>query len=167
MEKEKFMEKREMVLSFIKSGNSDKSDLIAVLHRTQEASGYIPASMQVEIAKYLQVHLSDVAGVISFYTYFTTKPRGRYGISVCLGTACYVKGAGAIMDRISRELDIRIGETTSDGIFTLEGCRCVGACGLAPVLMINEKVYGRLTEKEIPSLLQKYREMQGQESGEL
>lgn len=131
--------------------------LIAVLHKAQDIYGFLPEELQTYIAGQLDVPLSEVCGVVTFYSYFTMKPRGELLISVCLGTACYVKGAGEIFEKLSRKLNIRIGETTEDGKFTLEASRCVGACGLAPVLTVNETIHGRLTLDDVDSLLEKYR----------
>lgn len=131
--------------------------LIPVLHKAQGIFGYLPEEVQTYIAEGLNIPLSEVYGVVSFYSLFTTSPRGKYVINVCLGTACYVKGSGRIMDNLKKELDIEIGETTSDGLFTLEGCRCIGACGLAPVLTVNDQVHGRLTEDDVPRLLRLYK----------
>lgn len=131
--------------------------LIPVLHKAQGIFGFLPEEVQIYIAEGLNVPLSEVYGVVSFYSYFTTVPRGKYVVNVCLGTACYVKGAGKIMDNLKKELKINIGETTEDGLFTLEGCRCIGACGLAPVLTVNDQVHGRLTENDVPSLIRLYK----------
>ncbi|MFZ5945027.1 MAG: NAD(P)H-dependent oxidoreductase subunit E [Bacillota bacterium] len=131
--------------------------LIPVLHKAQGIFGYLPEEIQTYIAEGLKVPLSEVYGVVSFYSLFTTVPRGKYVFNVCLGTACYVKGSGKIMDNLKKELGIEIGETTQDGLFTLEGCRCIGACGLAPVLTVNEQVHGRLTEDDVPRLINLYK----------
>ena len=131
--------------------------LIPVLHKAQEIFGFLPEAVQIHIAKELDVPLSEVYGVVSFYSLFTTEERGKYVISICLGTACYVKGAGKIMENLQKELNIKAGETTSDGLFTLEGCRCIGACGLAPVLTVNEQVHGRLSSDDVPGLIRLYK----------
>ncbi|MCX7773741.1 MAG: NADH-quinone oxidoreductase subunit NuoE [Clostridia bacterium] len=136
--------------------------LIPVLHEAQEVYGYLPMSVQKRIAEGLGVSLADVYGVVTFYTQFSLNPKGKYKINVCLGTACYVKGAGQIFDKISEILKIKSGECTQDKVFSLDACRCVGACGLAPVIMINEDVYGRLTADEIPAIIQKYIDMEAQ-----
>lgn len=143
---------------------SQEGSLIPVLHRAQELFGYLPEEVQIYIAKALNIPLSEVYGVVSFYSLFTTEPRGKYIIKLCLGTACYVKGSGKIMDNLEKELSIKVGETTKDGLFTLEGCRCVGACGLAPVLMVNEQVHGRLSPNDVASLIRTYRLKETQES---
>ncbi|HBR03926.1 MAG TPA: NADH-quinone oxidoreductase subunit NuoE [Ruminiclostridium sp.] len=136
--------------------------LIPVLHEAQDIYGYLPMSVQKTIADGLNVSLAEVYGVVTFYTQFSLNPKGKYRINVCLGTACYVKGAGKILEKVVEILKIKSGECTPDGIFSLDACRCVGACGLAPVIMINEEVYGRLTPDDIPRILQKYMDMEAQ-----
>ncbi len=132
--------------------------LIPALHEAQDLYGYLPMSVQKRIAEGLDISLAEVYGVVTFYTQFYLNPKGKYKVSVCLGTACYVKGAGAIYDKLTEILKIKSGECTSDGIFSLDACRCIGACGLAPVIMINEDVYGRLTADDIPAIITKYQE---------
>lgn len=132
--------------------------LIPVLHEAQDLYGYLPITVQKRIAEGLDVSLAEVYGVVTFYTQFYLTPKGKYKISVCLGTACYVKGAGEIYEKISEILEIKSGECTSDGKFSLDACRCIGACGLAPVIMINEEVYGRLSVDDIPDIMKKYQE---------
>ena len=130
--------------------------LIQVLHRAQQIFGYLPREVQCFVAEKMYLQEADVSGVVSFYNYFTTKPKGKYCINVCLGTACYVKGAGDIMDKLSERLGIGAEECTPDGKFSLTACRCIGACGLAPVLTVNEEVYGRLTKNDVDDILAKY-----------
>jgi len=132
--------------------------LIPVLHEAQDLYGYLPMSVQKRIAEGLNVPLSEVYGVVTFYAQFSLEPKGKYHINVCLGTACYVKGSGQILDKLSEILQIKSGQCTKDGLFSLDSCRCVGACGLAPVIMINGEVYGRLTPDDIPAIIQSYRE---------
>jgi len=141
----------------IEKHKDQAGSLIPVLHKAQEIFGYLPEEVQIYIAQGLNVPLSEVYGVVSFYSLFTTVPRGKYVITVCLGTACYVKGSGRIMENLKKELKLEIGETTPDGLFTLEGCRCIGACGLAPVLTVNNQVHGRLTEDDVPRLIRLYK----------
>ena len=141
----------------IEHHKSQAGALIPVLHKAQEIFGYLPEDVQIYIAQGLGVPLSEVYGVVSFYSLFTTEPRGKYVINLCLGTACYVKGAGKIMENLQKELNIKVGETTADGLFTLEGCRCIGACGLAPVLTVNEQVHGRLSPDDVPGLIRIYK----------
>lgn len=135
--------------------------LIPVLHKAQQVFGYLPEEVQVKIAEGLEVPISEVYGVVTFYSLFTMVPRGKNVITVCLGTACYVKGAGDIVEAFSRQLGIEVGQTTEDGHFTLETSRCIGACGLAPVLTVNEDVHGRLTADDIPELINKYKQQVG------
>lgn len=141
-----------------------KGSLIPVLHEAQSIFGYLPEDVQIYISEGLNVPLSEVYGVVTFYSLFSTKPRGKYVINICLGTACYVKGSGRIMENLKKELGIEVGETTPDGLFTLKGCRCLGACGLAPVMTINEQVHGRLTEDDIPQLIRLYKLKEEQSS---
>lgn len=133
--------------------------LIPVLQSAQEIYGYLSEEVQERIARGLNVPLSEVYGVATFYSLFSLKPVGDYKIGICMGTACYVKGAAEIVDRVGSELGIKVNETTADGRFTLEVTRCIGACGLAPVLTVNKDVYGRLTADEIPGILEKYKDM--------
>lgn len=130
--------------------------LVQVLKRVQEIYGYLPLEVQIMVAEGLDVPLEEVYGVVSFYSFFTINPKGEYTISVCLGTACYVKGSGDIFDKLSEKLGISGGGCTPDGKFSLEACRCIGACGLAPVLTVNEEVYGRLTVDDVDGILAKY-----------
>lgn len=131
--------------------------LIPVLHQAQLIFGYLSKDVQIRIAEGINVPLSEVYGVVTFYSFFSLKPQGRYTIGVCLGTACYVKGAAALVEELEQNLGISVGDTTDDGLFTLSITRCVGACGLAPVLTIDEDVYGRLTPEKIPEILERYK----------
>ena len=132
--------------------------LMPVLQRAQNIFGCVPLDVQKIIAKGLGTTLSEVYGVATFYAQFTLRPAGKYTISVCLGTACYVKGSQKVLDKISEELGLPVGGTTEDGLFTLNATRCLGACGLAPVMTVNEEVYGRLTPDMVPGILAKYKE---------
>jgi NADH:ubiquinone oxidoreductase subunit E len=134
------------------------SYLISVLHKVQGHFGFLGNEQMDAVAQLLGVPASKVTGVATFYHFFRLKPRGRYIISVCMGTACYVKGATEIAARVKEELSIDFGETSKDGIFSLEMSRCLGTCGLAPVVMINDEVHGKLKPDQIPALLEKYRE---------
>jgi NADH:ubiquinone oxidoreductase subunit E len=133
-----------------------ESQLIAVLHKVQAEFGYLSDSHLDAVAQLLQVPAAKVAGVASFYHFFRLKPRGKFIINVCLGTACYVKGAERVAQRVIDELGITWGETSKDGIFTLEGARCLGTCGLAPVVMIDDEIHGDVTPDQVPALLEKY-----------
>lgn len=135
----------------------DKSNLIQILNEVQEKYGYIPKFAQEEISKYLGIPMAEIYGVITFYARFTLEPKGKYNIAVCLGTACYVNGSEKILDRIKEILGIDVGETTKDGQFSLEATRCVGACGLAPVIKVNEEVYGKTTVKKAEEIIKEYR----------
>lgn len=134
----------------------NKSLLMKVMQDAQEIYGYLPYEVQVMIAEGMDVPLEKVYGVSTFYAQFALSPKGEYNISVCLGTACYVKGSQEVLDKITEIVGITEGECTADGKFSLEACRCIGACGLAPVMMINDEVYGKLTAKEVPDILKKY-----------
>lgn len=134
-----------------------ESSLISILHKTQDHYGYIPREAQGFIAKELGIPASKVYGVVSFYSYFVDKPKGKYQISVCLGTACYVKGAADVLKRIEEELGIKFGETTEDLQFSIAQTRCLGDCSNAPVLMINQELFGKVHPDEVPLILEKYR----------
>lgn len=137
-------------------GEEPASQLIRVLHMVQDHFGYLGMEQLDAVAQLLQVPSAKVTGVATFYHYFRLKPRGRYIINICLGTACYVKGADRIVDKLKEELGIDFGETTTDGLFTLESSRCLGTCGLAPVIMIGDDVHGEVTPDKVPALLERY-----------
>lgn len=134
---------------------NEKDNLIPILNDIQVKYGYIPQIAQKEISEYLKIPMAEVYGVITFYSRFTLKPKGKYAISVCLGTACFVKGSEKIMERLKGRLKIEEGETTPDGKFSIDSTRCVGACGIAPVFTVNGEVYGRATVKELDEVLDK------------
>ena len=136
-----------------KHGNKP-GELINILHEAQNMHGNLPEDMQRIIARKLNIPASKVYGVVTFYSFFTMTPKGKHPISVCLGTACYVRGSEKLLDEIKRTLNIEVGETTPDGKFSLDCLRCVGACGLAPVVTIGEKVYGRLQPKDVQKILE-------------
>ena len=135
-----------------------KGALMPIMQQAQEIYGYLPIEVQKMIAAGLNVPLEEVYGVATFYSQFSLYPKGKYKISVCLGTACYVKGSGDVFEELTKKLNIKSGECTADGRFSLDACRCVGACGLAPVMTINDDVYGRLVADDIPGILAKYAE---------
>ncbi len=135
---------------------SDDSMLIRILQKTQQEVGYLPMKVQSYISERLNIPISTVNGVVTFYSLFSQDEQGKYTVGVCMGTACYVKGAQEVLDAIKKELQIDVGETTMDKLFTLKTSRCIGACGLAPVITVNDDVYGRLTPADIPSILYKY-----------
>ncbi len=146
----------EDILQFIEAclaREHPKSYLIAVLHKIQERYGYLRQEHMAEVAQRMQVPASTVSGVSTFYHFFRLQPRGKNAISVCLGTACFVKGADRILDAFRTELGIELGETTKDGMFSLESTRCLGVCGLAPVVTINGKVVSQVTPQQVPELL--------------
>lgn len=130
--------------------------LMRILQDTQDAYGYLPLEIQQVVAEELNIPLTEVYGVATFYSQFTLKPKGKNKIGVCLGTACYVRGSQAVLDEVCKVLDTKVGDTTEDGKFSIDATRCIGACGLAPVMMINEDVYGSLTAKEVKGILEKY-----------
>ena len=140
----------------IDENKHDKSNLMVVMQKAQDIYGYLPLEVQNMIAEGMDVSTEKVYGVATFYAQFSLSPQGKYNISVCLGTACYVKGAGDLFDKLSEKLGIGADECTADGKFSLTACRCIGACGLAPVLTVNEDVYGRLTVDDIDGILEKY-----------
>lgn len=143
----------EQIKSICEKYGNDPGELIHILHEVQHEYGYLPEAVQRIIASCLRIPASKVYGVVTFYTYFTMTPKGKYPISVCMGTACYVRGSQKILEQLERLLDIQVGETTSDGKYSLDCLRCVGACGLAPVVMIGEKVYGRLMPVELKKIM--------------
>lgn len=149
-------EQKEALLSAIHELRGEKGSLMPIMQKAQEIYGYLPIEVQTMISDELHVPLEKIYGVATFYSQFALNPKGRYQISVCLGTACYVKGSGDIYNKLMDLLGIVGGECTPDGKFSLDACRCVGACGLAPVMMINDEVYGRLTPDDIPGILAKY-----------
>jgi NADH:ubiquinone oxidoreductase subunit E len=155
------VEKGEQFLAvdgIIEQIGNDKSNLIQVLEKVQHELGYLPETVQSYVAKKMGVPLSEVFGVVTFYALFNVEPVGKYKVSICLGTACYVKGSGKIIEEFEKQLGVKTGNTTEDGVFTLEACRCLGACGLAPVLNVNGKVFGKLTPEDVPGIIAQYKE---------
>ena len=149
-------EQEAKLMEIIANHKGQDGALIPVLHEAQALYGYLPIEVQEMISEGLGVPMSEIYGVVTFYTQFTTEPKGEYHIAVCLGTACYVKGSGVIIDKIKEKLGIDVGGCTPDGKFSLEATRCIGACGLAPVLTINDEVYGRLETDDVDKVLAKY-----------
>ena len=143
--------------ALIREKKDDPGALMPVLQGAQEIYGYLPVEVQTIIAAEMDIPLEKVYGVSTFYSQFSLTPKGKHQISVCLGTACYVKGSGLVLDRLKERLDIDSGECTPDREFSLDACRCVGACGLAPVMTIDDDVYGRLTVDQVDDILDKYR----------
>lgn len=144
------------LLKVISEHKNEKGALMPILQQAQDIYGYLPVEVQSIISNELDIPLEKIYGVVTFYSQFSLNPKGKYKISVCLGTACYVKGSGDIYNKLMEKLGIVGGECTSDGKFSLEACRCIGACGLAPVLTVNDDVYGRLTVDDIDDILAKY-----------
>ena len=140
-----------------KSFGNKAGEVINVLHKVQGEFGYLPAEVQELVAAELNIPVSRVYGIVSFYSFFTMTPKGEYPISVCLGTACYVRGAEKVLDELKRQPGINVGEVTPDGKFSLTCLRCVGACGLAPVIEVGEKVYGRMTPDRVKDVLAEYK----------
>ena len=136
----------------------DKSNLIQILNQVQEKYGYISQDAQKAISEYLDISMAEVYGVITFYSRFTLKPKGKYNIAVCLGTACFVKGSEKVLDKVKEILKIDVGQTTEDGLFSIEATRCVGACGLAPVFTVNDEVYGKATPEMVESVIKRIKE---------
>ena len=149
-------EQEKELKAFIAAENGVKGCLMPIMHKANEIYGYLPYEVQIMIAEGMDVPLEKVYCVSTFYAQFSLSPKGENNISVCLGTACYVKGSQQILDKISEVLGIGPGECTADGSFSLEACRCIGACGLAPVLTVNDEVYGKITEDDVPGILAKY-----------
>lgn len=149
-------QQEEQLVSVIAEYKEQAGALIPVLHKAQEIYGYLPIEVQTMIADGLNVPLAEVYGVVTFYTQFSLNPKGEYKIGVCLGTACYVKGSGDILEKIKEIIGIDVDGCTSDGKFSLEATRCIGACGLAPVFTVNEDVYGRITPDDVAGILAKY-----------
>ena len=153
-------EQKAELMQAIHELKNQRGALMPAMQRAQQIYGYLPIEVQKMVSDGLGVPLEEVYGVATFYSQFALNPKGRYKVSVCLGTACYVKGAGDIFDKISEKLGIKNGECSADGKFSLEACRCIGACGLAPVITVNEDVYGRLTVAETEDIIKKYQGME-------
>ena len=151
------MDKYAALAQVIDELKNEPGCLMPIMQRAQDIFGYLPEDVQNIIAKGLDIPVSDVYGVATFYAQFNLEPKGKYTISVCLGTACYVKGAQLVLDELEKVLGVPAGSTTPDGLFTLNATRCLGACGLAPVIMVNDDVYGRLTPDQVAGIIEKYR----------
>ena len=149
-------EQERKLMDLIEEHKGEKGALMPILQKAQGIYGYLPIEVQKIIAEQMDIPLEEVYGVVSFYSQFTLNPKGKYAISVCLGTACYVKGSQTILDKLSEKLGIKPGGITSDGKFSLEATRCLGACGLAPAMVINGEVYGKLKAEDLDRILAKY-----------
>ena len=149
-------EQESELLKVIHAHKDDEGALMPILQQAQNIYGYLPIEVQTIISNETGIPLEKIYGVVTFYSQFSLNPKGKYKISVCLGTACYVKGSGELYNKLKDMLHIDDGECTPDGKFSLEACRCIGACGLAPVITVNDDVYGRLTVDDLPGILKKY-----------
>ena len=151
-------EQEEKLRAMVRDYKEVPGNMMPILQQAQEIYGYLPREVMAIIAEETGAPLEEIFGIASFYSQFKLNPNGQYAIAVCLGTACYVKGSGLLIDEISKELDLPVGSTSSDGKYSLEATRWIGACGLAPVLTVNGDVYGRLTPEQIPDILAKYKD---------
>jgi len=149
-------EQEAKLLEIIEKNKNVPGAVMPVLQQAQDVYGYLPIEVQTMIAEGLNVSLAEVYGVATFYSQFSLNPKGKHRISVCMGTACYVKGADKILEALEEKLGIKVGECTPDGLFSVDSTRCVGACGLAPVMMVDEDVYGKITPDQIDEILNKY-----------
>ena len=147
---------QEELMKVIEAHKDARGDLIPVLQKAQEIYGYLPLEVQKMIAEGMSAPLTEVYGVVTFYTQFSLYPKGKYKVAVCLGTACYVKGAGKILEEFKKKLNLEVGKCSEDGKYSLDATRCIGACGLAPVLTVNDDVYGKATEADVDRILAKY-----------
>lgn len=150
-------EQEEKLLAVIEKYAGVKGAMMPILQEAQEIYGYLPLEVQKIIALKTGVSLEEIYGIASFYAQFKLNPNGQVAVAVCLGTACYVKGSGELIEEVSKELNLAVGSTSADGKYSLEATRCIGACGLAPVMTVNGEVYGRLTKAQIPEILAKYK----------
>ena len=145
--------------AFIEEWKTKPGNLIMVLHQVQQAYGYIPRNIAIEVSEMLEVPLAKIYGVVTFYNFFKLQKAGKYKIQVCLGTACYIRGGDDLLKTLEKELGIGVGGTTPDGMFSIEAVRCLGCCGLAPVIVVNGEVHGKLEKKDIPGIIEKYRKL--------
>ncbi len=149
------------ILSIVESYKDENTPLMMILSEVQNKYGYIPLEVQEIISEATGIPVATIYGVVTFYSFFSLKPKGKYVIGVCLGTACYVKGAQQVCDKFSEMLKIKPGETTEDGLFTIDALRCIGACGIAPAVSINGKVYPKMTVDKVPQIIAEYRKAEG------
>ena len=156
-------EQEAQLMAIIEKQKNIRGSLISVLHHAQQIYGYLPYEVQEMVSVGLNIPMTEIYGVVTFYTQFSLEPKGKYNVAICLGTACYVKGAGKIVDEFKKVLEINVDEVTEDGKFSIEATRCIGACGLAPVLTVGDDVYGRIPEDNIPAevakILKNYEEV--------
>lgn len=146
--------------NYILTLEDKKSSLIIILHKAQEIFGYIPEEVQEFIAEKIEVPVSKVYGVVSFYNFFSMEPKGKYPISVCTGTACYVRGAEKILEALQKEFGLKLGGVTEDGLFSLDSLRCVGACGLAPVMLVGKDVHGKVKPEDVKKIIENYKNLE-------
>ena len=151
-------EKFDLLDKYIEGITDKEGSLIHILHKAQEIFTFLPMEVQLHIARKVDLPASKVFGVASFYSYFTSNPVGKHKISVCMGTACFVRGSNKIFDKLKELLDVSSGETTKDKLFTLKDVRCVGACGLAPIVMVDDKVYGRVKLEDLEGIIESYKD---------
>ena len=145
--------------AFVEEWRGKPGNLIMVLHKVQQTYGYIPREIAIEISSLLDVPLAKIYGVVTFYNFFKLQKAGKYIIQVCLGTACYLRGGDDLMKEFERQLGIGVGGTTADGLFSVEAVRCLGCCGLAPVVVVNGEVYGKLKKEDVAGIIEKYRKL--------
>ena len=143
--------------AYIERQDVSQGVLMQTLHKAQDLFGYLPIEVQKFVSEKTKIPMAEVYGVATFYTQFSLEPKGKHTVGVCMGTACYVKSAQLVLDELVKTLKISVGETTEDGLFTLEATRCLGCCGLAPVIMIGDSVYGKVDPKKIPEIIDSYR----------
>ena len=151
--------------NYIETMKEQDGALIPVLHKAQEIFGYLPKEVMGHVADKLGIPAAKVFGVVSFYSFFTMKPRGKFNVNVCLGTACFVRGSAKVQAEFEKHLNLKSGETSNDGLFSMSTIRCIGACGLAPVVMVNDKVYGRVKPGEVSGIIDKCMAMDGVKHG--
>ena len=149
------------IIEIISRYKDERTPLMMILSDIQKEFGYIPLEVQELVSEKIGVPVAEIYGVVTFYSFFSLNPKGKYVIGVCLGTACYVKGSQQVIDKFSEILDIKAGETSKDGLFTLDALRCIGACGIAPALTINGKVYPKVQVSDVPGIVQEYRNLGG------
>lgn len=151
---------QELIKEIVNRYKDEPTPLMMILEAIQNEYGYIPLKVQELLSELLNIPVSEIYGVVTFYSFFSLTPKGKYVIGVCLGTACYVKGSQRVMDKFSELLNIKPGQTTKDGLFTLDALRCIGACGIAPAISINGKVYPKVEESKVASIIQEYRDLE-------
>lgn len=152
---------KEQIREIVNRYKDEKTPLMMILEDIQTEYGYIPLEVQEYVSELMHISVAEIYGVVTFYSFFSLKPKGKYVIGICLGTACYVKGSQTVLDKFTEILGIVPGETTSDGLFTLDALRCIGACGIAPAISINGKVYPKVSSDKVESIIKEYRDLEG------